>query len=242
MGEPTPPTGEPVKLAVAIKGGGSIAVATSELPDNVYAAALAIGMKDLLNRGMTKIKVRENGKALSGDQAEAAKAAALEIANKNYANLKQGKLPRMVGASKGDDKLPGVVKTEAMRLARNLIKDEIKAAGGKISHYEAKDITAAAAAFLETEEGKGMIVTAQANVAARAEAKAAIPPVATLADLQSKLGINVSAKKVEQAEKKKEKEMVAGNAVLSAAKAGNVKTRTASPAKGKQGQPTANLS
>ena len=218
----------PIKVAIA-KGGGTVEVLTTDLPDEVYAVVLSLGLKDLMNRGMTKIKSPKN---LTGDDAEKAKAAAMEQAEKNLVNLKAGKLPRIAGvATAKDSKIPGVVMTEARRLARNLIKDEIKATGGKISHYEAKEITNSANVFLTTEEGKVLLEQARANVDARNKAVEE-KPKATLADLEAKLGISVSAAKVKEAEAKKAKSKAAGDAVLSAAQAGKVKVRSAKPGKG----------
>lgn len=217
---------EGTTIAVNItKGGAPISVLTSDLPDNVYQAALAIGLKDLLNRGMSKIK---SNKDLEGDDKAKNQAAAMAQAEKNLAALKEGKMPRMVGVKTGDGKVAGVVMTEARRLAKNLIKDEIKKAGGKISHYEAKDITAAANALLETEEGKALLVQAQKNVDDRNKVAEATPAI-DLATLQSKLGINVSATKVQKAEAEKAAKKGKGEAILSAAKAGQIKTRTAQP-------------
>lgn len=225
---------KPLVVPIA-KGGASIEVFTRDLPDNVYQAALLLGLKDLLNRGMTKVKSPKN---LQGEDKAKAQAAAMEIATKNAESLRAGKLPRIAGVKTGDDKIPGVVMTEARRLAKNLIKDEIKAAGGKISHYEAKDITAAANAYLETDEGKGLIEQAKANVEARTkvvEAKVPAKSEEALAAVQSKLGLAVSAKKVAEAEKAKAKKKEAGESILSAAKAGQIKSRS----KGKGSQPTA---
>src|SRR5207244_2361268 len=160
--------------------------------------------------GMTKIKSPKN---LVGADAEKAKAAAMEVANKNLTALKGdpntpigervGKLPKIVGVKSTSDKVPGVVMTEARRLAKNLIKDEIKKAGGKISSYEPKDITTAANSYLETDEGKTLLAQAQVNVDARTkviEEKHAKGEV-TLDALQSKLGLSVSAARVSKAEK-----------------------------------------
>lgn len=219
-------------FVIPVKGGGKVEVVSKDIPDNVYHAALVIGLKDLINRGMTKVgplKV-DPAKGHTTEDVEASAAKALEIAQKNLAALKEGKLPRMVGQKAADGKVPGVVMTEARRLAKNLIKDEIKAAGGKISHYEPKDITAAANALLATDEGKALLAQAQANVDARTAAVEA-KPKATVEDLQSKLGISVSASKVKAAEEKKAKSKAGGDAVLSAAKAGQLKTRS----KGKGG-------
>ena len=215
----------PIQVSIT-KGGAPILVNTGDLPDNVYQAALAIGLKDLLNRGMSKIK---SNKDLEGEDKAKNQAAAMAQAEKNLANLKEGKMPRMVGVKTADGKVAGVVMTEARRLAKNLIKDEIKKAGGKISHYEAKDITAAANALLETEEGKALLAQAQKNVDDRnkiVEEK----PATDLATLQEKLKINVSAAKVAKAEKEKAAKKGKGEAILSAAKAGQIKTRTAQPA------------
>jgi hypothetical protein len=220
---------------IPVKGGGKVEVDSKELPDNVYNMALSIGLKDLVNRGMTKVGPLKVDAAKGHGEAEVAASAAkaLEIAQKNLANLKEGKLPRMAGVKASDSKIPGVVMTEARRLAKNLIKDEIKKAGGKISHYEPKDITAAANALLAGEDGKDLLTQAQANVDARAAAVEAKPAVASIDELQAKLGISVSADKVAKANEKKAKAKAgqdAGGAVLSAAKAGQLKTRTKAPA------------
>ncbi len=217
--------GTPIKVKITKGGGQEMEVNTADLPDPVYRAALAIGLKDLLNRGMSKIASSKN---LSEDDKTKAQAAAMAQAEKNLANLKDGKLPRMVGVKTGDGKVPGVVMTEARRLAKNLIKDEIKKAGGKISHYEAKDITSAANALLETDEGKDLLVQAQKNVDDRNKVVESTPSV-DLDTLQAKLGISVSASKVRKAEEAKAKSKEAGQAILSAAKAGQIKTRTAVP-------------
>lgn len=216
-------------LKIPVKGGGMVEINTRELPNNVYAAALALGLKDLANRGMTKITT----KGLEGDELAKAKAAAQAKAEKNVADLKAGKLPRIAGQKADSGKIPGVVMTEARRLARNLIKDEIKASGGKVSHYSAKEITEAANAYLASEEGKSLIEEAKQAVAKRTETvlggktedEAAAASKAKLANL----GLKADPKKVAKAEeaakaKKEAKEKT--DAVLSAARAGQVKSRT----------------
>lgn len=112
-----------------------------KLPDEVYLEVLMQGLKVLVNRGMSKITLKELG------DNDTVKREALLKAEKNHEDMLAGKV-RITGGAKAS-KVSGKVKTEAMRLARNIIKDEIKRSGGKISHYEAKEITEAAKMYLE---------------------------------------------------------------------------------------------
>ena len=65
-------------------------------------------------------------------------------------------------------KLSGVTKIEARRLARNMIKDEIKRQGNKVTHYEAKDIAEAAHQLLtRSVEAPALIKQAQSNIKRR---------------------------------------------------------------------------
>lgn len=218
---------------VPVKGGGKIELEKgfiTALPDHVYKAVIIAGMKDLLNRGMTKIGPLKVDATKGHDEATVAATAvaAMAVAEKNLANLKDGKLPRMAGVKAPKTGVSGEVMTEARRLARLLIKDEIKATGAKISHYSAKDISEAANAYLAGDDGPAMIAKAQANVDARGEAVAS-KPTPTIAELEARLGISVSATKVAAAEKEKAKkaeQKAAGGNVLSAAKAGTLKTRS----------------
>lgn len=122
------------------KGKGTVAIDTEALPQHVYEEALKQGLKVLVNRGMTKI-TKETYPAT-----EELKAAAMAKAESNAADLLAGKV-RVIGA-KADGKVPGVVMTEARRIARGIVKDEMKRQGIKVSYVEAKDITAAANALI----------------------------------------------------------------------------------------------
>lgn len=218
------------------KAGRTLTVTTKGMSNNVYRMALILGLKDLCNRGMTKITVTENRKKMEGEKLIAAQNAAFDKAEENLALLMKGKLPRMVGVKSESDKLSGVVMTEARRLAKNLIKDEIKAAGEKISHYESKDITAAANAVLKNDDevSKKLIAQAKENVAKReqnVEEKKSSTGVSK-EKLQA-LGLNVSQKKVAEAEKAKKDKAEKGKTLLSAATAGQVGVRQRTqPAKG----------
>lgn len=195
------------------KGKTSIDIDTDKLPEDVYAEALRQGLKVLLNRGMSKIT-----KAELGDQATVEKEANL----KGAANLEAiyGGSIKFSG-TKAKSGVSGAVKTEAMRLARNLIKDGMKQAGIKISHVEASEITKAARELLEGDPS--IIETAKTNL----EERSKVPVADTL--LKS---IKISDKKVAAAEKRKAEKATQ----LSAKQAGmTVKAK----GKGKPAQATA---
>lgn len=142
-----------VQIAITKAKGKFVEFDTDDIPEDVYAYALKLGLKQLVNRGTSKL--------VKGDEA-----GAVELAKRQVEAIKTGKV-RMVGGERS--KVAGVVKTEAMRLARNAIKDEIKRQGYKISSYEAKEITEAAKTLLEQDPS--LYETAEANLKARQEAK-----------------------------------------------------------------------
>ena len=182
------------------KGKGTVAINTeTDLPDAVYAEALLQGLKVLMNRGMSKITKE------TYPDAEEMKAAAMAKAAENLEAIREGKI-RFTGGAKSN-KASGAVMTEARRLARNLVKDEMKRQGIKISHVEASEITKAANALLE--EDPSLIETAKANLEERQKVPVKI-------NVKS---IPISQKKVAAAEAKKVK------SGLSAKQAGKVKTR-----------------
>lgn len=185
----------------AATGQGFVEIDTDAIPANVYAEALLQGLKVMVNRGMSKITVAN----LSGDKLEEAKAAAMAVAAKNVENINAGKI-RIVGA-KSAGKTSGAVNTEAMRLARNAVKDAMKRENIKVSHVAASTITAAAKALLATKPE--LIEKAKANIAERDAENATIQVDTSL--------IVEDPKKVAAAEAKKK------DKPLSAAKAGQVK-------------------
>jgi len=182
-----------------------------DLPAEVYARALAEGLKVLLNAGMGKIT-----STLMPDEATR-KAEAMLKAKENLDNLRAGKLKAARGA--GSAKVAGVIMTEAMRLARNLVKDEMKRQGLKVSYVAASEITIAAKALIEATPD--IVKQAEANLAERAK-------VAVTIDVKA---IPIDQGKVDKAEaaKAKKKEQ------LSAKQAG----QTAVVAKGKAKKPAA---
>lgn len=183
MAEATNTLNVPIVKAKAV-----VPVNLDDLPDDVYREVMLQGLKVVLNRGMSKITIGDLG------DAEKVKEEALLKGNANLEALYEGKI-RFTGGAKGS-KVSGAVKTEAMRLARNLVKDEIKRQGGKISHYEASEITKAAKDLLEQDDS--LLEQAKTNLEARA--KIAAGEGEKLSAVTK--GIKVSAKKVKAAEDK----------------------------------------
>lgn len=125
------------------------------LPEDVLKEVYLQGLKTLLNRGMSKI---------TGEKNDASVKAVMGIAAQNLQNLYDGKIRMSAGVR---TKITGVIKTEAMRIARQIIKDGLKEAGLKVSHYTAKEISKAAETFLGSEDGKEVWEEAKATVEAR---------------------------------------------------------------------------
>lgn len=142
-----------------VKGKGVVEIDTDSLPEAVYAEALLQGLKTLVNRGQSKITVKELG------DADTVKKEAMIAAEKAKAKILAGDI-KFSGQQKAT-RVSGAVNTEAMRIARNRVKDAIKKAGMKISAVGAKDITAAAKELVNADAS--IIAEAEANLAKRAE-------------------------------------------------------------------------
>lgn len=197
-----------------VKGKGVVQVDTNSLPEAVYAEALLQGLKTLVNRGMSKVTIKDLG---SEDEV---KKEAMIIAGKNIDAILAGKIKFSGKASK--TKVSGAVNTEAMRIARSRVKDALKAAGMKISYVKAADITAAAKELI-TQDAT-IIELAKANLEQRAETPLPI-------DIKSLVHEDATLKAKGEAKKEAEK----AAKPLSAKQAGLVKGR-----KGKGQQPTVN--
>jgi hypothetical protein len=198
------------------KGKKELEINTGDLPEESFIEIVALGLKTFLNKGMGDVKTKDlEGEALAKAQTEA-----LKFANDNLAKLLSGEFKK--SASKAA-KVAGKVMTEAKRLARNFVKDQLKAAGEKVSHYPAAEITKAAVALIEADAS--WVKMAEDSLEQTAKQKATI-------DLKS---IHADPKLVAKAnEKKKEKKPP-----LSATQAGIVAPR-AKPQVGGQGpRPTA---
>lgn len=183
----------------------------NELMESNPEAATRIveeGLKVLLNARMSKLAAPSK---LEGEAYEANKEAALEKAQENLAALREGKLVKKAAGAKaaGVDR---AVMTEAVRLAKDVVKNEIRKAGMKISHVPAKDITAAAK--VQVDSNPQFIIDAKAALAERAK-------ISSVVDIKSI--ISESPKLIAEAEAKKAER----KAQLSAKQAGKPEKRPA---------------
>jgi len=195
------------------KANRTIAVDTSELPDEAYQFVLQKGLEALANARMSKVLTKD----LEGEKLAEAQEAAAKIAEENLANLKAGKISKGRGGTKdaNGNKVSAVVMTEARRLAKEVVKNEIRAAGMKISHVEASAITKAANELIAADPS--FIEAATANIEGRKQVKSAI----NIADL-----VHESPKLVAKAEKAKAERKT----TLSAKQAGKAAPRKAKAA------------
>ena len=178
-----------------------------DLTEAVFREALVQGLKVILNRGMSKI----TKESFSGDT-EKMNAAALKKAEQTFEDMKADKI-RFTG-SKPKKEITGEVMTEAMRLARNLVKQGLKDEGIKLAHVDAKEITKVAKELIA--EQPGIIEQAKATVKARKEAA---EQGIDLKKFASTIKINPKKKAAADAEAAERK------AASSAKKAGKVQVR-----------------
>ena len=138
-----------LNIPITKAGNRPIEVDPDTLPDAMYRLALEEGLKVLLNKGMTKILTAK----LEGEELETAQEAAYSKGLENLEAVKSGTLTKGRAAVKGKDgkKIPAAILTEARRLAKEVAKNEIRAAGMKISHVPASEITKAANAFIAAD-------------------------------------------------------------------------------------------
>lgn len=171
-----------------VKGKQSREIDSGELPIEVYTYCFLVGAKSVLNR-MAKV-VRS-----AYDSEAEFQAAALAKFEENIEAAMAGKI-RMVGFKTGT-KTPGKVMTEARRIAREVVKQQLRDAGEKLSQYDAKDITEAANALIA--EDASYIKEAEANIAERAEkaskVKVDVTKIAKSPKKVAKLAAEASAKK-----------------------------------------------
>lgn len=203
--------GKTVFNIMVTKAQQTLQVVWDDLPQPIKLRLIAEGIGKLLNAATAKVTKS------STPDAESLKAQALGLAQKKLDSLHRGEL--RAKAVKGQGKASGVVMTEARRLAKNIIKAQIKAAGKKISDYETKAITEAANGYVTKHPE--LIKQAEESIAA---AKALAEQASNIeADVAA---IPVSASKVkarEEANAKKRAETLAKNA----GKPGGQKSATA---------------
>lgn len=171
------------------KAKATIEIDIDQLSDDVAKEVWLQGLKVLLNRGASKIT------AAAIPDEDTRKAEAMKVAEAQKELVMTGKIKFTGGKAK---KASGEVMTEARRLAKALVKQAIKEAGGKISHYEASDITKAANALLDSEQGPELLKKAEANIAERSKTPVAID-VSAIIHESPKLVAKAEAAKKEKA-------------------------------------------
>ena len=207
----TAPTKQVVHVPIS-KAKTTLEVSIEDIPAEDWAEVILQGLKVVLNRGASKVT-----KAAHKGDVEAMKTDALRVANKQLEMLYAGEIKKSA-PGKASTKTPYKVRLEAMRLAKVFVNEELKRQGLKPAHYETKDKTAMAAAYLETEAAKTTWARAEKNVADR-EAPVASDEVTSLFKT-----LKVSDKLVKKAADKAAKDK-AGKP-MSKTQAGKVKART----------------
>lgn len=145
-----------------VKAKAEIAVDLDKLPEEMVQEVWFLGLKALLNRGMTEV---------TGTDSPEKRKDAMDAAKANLQKLYEGKMRRTSGqkSAKGQ----GEVMTEARRIAKIEVKAALKEQGHKVSYIPASEITRLANEYLATDDGKELIAQAKAAVEARNAKKGA---------------------------------------------------------------------
>lgn len=198
------------KLLIPILKGGKDATIEVDtdidlVDETMYALVVTEGLKAILNSRMSKVGAVTK---LEGEELVKAHASAMKIATENLAKLRNAELKPKGKSAKSD--LPREVQTEARRIAREVVKNEMRKANIKPSHVAAKDITAAADALIASDPS--YVAQARTNLESRANITSEID-ISTI--------VHVSPTLVAKAEKA----AAAKKSSLSAKQAGLVKPR-----------------
>ena len=206
-------------FVVTLKGDcGTIEVNASQFSDEVYEAVFLAGLESIINKqgmskllpGITKLEGEEKAKRTQEvrDQAE-----------KTVQAMYAGSVKGAVKTKKASN----AVETEALRLAKNIAKDIIRANGQKINAYSAKEQTQFAKVILERNRAS-LIATAEKNLEERTEGAKALQ----MPGLKEIFGAKAESEEVKAkprvAPKRKGKDEGA-KVPLSAAQAGKVAPR-----------------
>lgn len=144
------------------KGNGTIEVDTALLPQAMYEAALLIGLKHMVNMSMSKIT---GLKTMSETELAKAQRDAMAIAEKNLSKIMDGTLKVPGVKAKSDGKTPKAILDEARRMAKAKVKALLKEKGYVLKTIPAKELTAAANAFVNANPS--ILKDAEAAINAR---------------------------------------------------------------------------
>ncbi len=203
------------------KAGQPMEIDTAALPVEMYAEALRQGLEAMMNTKMSLVKTPkaqlEMTEAGDAKGAQEQRDSAMKIAQANLEAIMANKF-KVGRKATAASKVSREVTTEALRLARNTVKDAIKAAGEKISHVKASDITSAARDLIAQDPE--YLEKAKANLEAN-QVKAKKSPDELKSIVQGLISPELVAKSKEKAEAAKSKS--AG--IISSTQAGLVKGR-----------------
>lgn len=205
----------PMLLKIKLKGDvGEVECDPSKIVDmDIYQFIFQTGLETLVNKiGMSKLAAGIT-KAQGEDKVKRTEAI-IEQALKTIQAMYDGDLK----GAKATSKKSGAVNTEAMRLAKAVVKDTLRSAGYKIGAFDAKEITAYAKEVLKSNPN--LYKTAEENLKARAEL-----PVKGL-DVKSILGERTGDETLKAKPKVPPKPKAKKGDVLSAAQAGKVAPRS----------------
>jgi hypothetical protein len=198
---------------------GEVELNFDELPIEVYKMLLVEGAKAIINSvGMSK-KLPGITK-LEGAAREKAVAEVREQAEKNVRELKAGTISK--GRAKAA-KVSGAEQTEALRLAKMLVKDHIRKSGQKIGAYSAKEITEAAKAVLAANPH--LLEVARKNLAERENEGKGSKGL----DLRALFGAKAESDEVKAKPKAPRRKKGEDKPQLSATQAGKVQPRQRPP-------------
>lgn len=194
---------------------GTVTLNFDDLPIEAYKMLLVEGAKAFINSvgmskklpGITKLEGEDKAKAVAAVKAQA---------EENVKALLSGNISKR-GAK---TKVSGAEQTEALRLAKILVKDHIRAQGQKIGAYTAKEITEYAKKVLEGNPE--LMVQAKKNLEARANESKGIKGLDIFALAGDKAKSEEVKAKPKKAPVRKAKD---GDKVLSAAQASKVAPR-----------------
>ena len=202
---------------VALKGDcGTIEVDASRFNDEVYKAIFTAGLEAIINKvGMSKLMPGIT--KLEGEERTKRTEDIRKVAEKTVEAMYAGSVK---GATKAK-KASGAVETEALRLAKNMAKDVIRANGQKVGAYSAKEITAFAKVVLDRNRAS-LVAAAEKNLEERAGAASSLKMPGLTEIFGEKATSEAVKAKPRVPPKRKEK---ADKAPLSAAQAGKVAPR-----------------
>lgn len=199
---------KPMRIRIT-KADAYVDIKTEDLPQAVYEEALMLGLEAMANRGMTKVV---GLKDMEGEELAKARADAMKIAEKNVKAMLDGSIKLRGQSAKTKTSTPKAVMDEARRQAKIIVKAVLKEKGYKMKDVPAKEITAAANAYITANPA--ILIKAQAEVDRRNTAAGEVPSDESLNSILA----GISAQPAPKVEK-----------VLSAAQAGKTKKRKAKP-------------